>query len=435
MKKTIAIRHEDKYKMERRAALTPQHVKQIVEQGIEVLVESSEKRIFADEEYANAGAKVSKDISSSSLVFGVKEMPIDYFEANKTYVFFSHTIKGQEYNMPLLKNMVEHKINLIEYEKIANEKGQRLIFFGRFAGLAGMINSLWSYGQRLDKLGVSNCFSTLKQSHKYNSLEEAREAIKAISGQIKSKGLNSEAGPLIIGITGYGNVSKGAQEIADLLPIEEISPAELLQKSKENSFALDKVYKVVFKEVDLSETIDENAEFELQDYYNHPEKYKNQFEQYIPHLSILMNCMYWDDRYPRIVTKDFLAELYKTNHRLKVIGDVTCDPDGSIEATHIGTAIEDPVFVYNPKTRTPEMGFEGEGVLIMSVDILPSELPRESSEAFGDVLVNYVKQLAEADYNTSFEALDIPPAFKRALILHKGNLTPDFKYMTDFLKA
>lgn len=435
MKKIIAIRHEDKYKMERRAALTPQHVKQIVEQGIEVLVESSEKRVFADEEYANAGAKVTKDISSSSLVFGVKEMPIDYFEANKTYVFFSHTIKGQEYNMPLLKNMVEHKINLIEYEKIANEKGQRLIFFGRFAGLAGMINSLWSYGQRLDKLGIQNCFGSLKQSHKYNSLSEAITEIKAIGEQIKSKGLNSEAGPLIIGVTGYGNVSKGAQEISDLLPIEEISPAELLQKSKENSFALDKVYKVIFKEADLSTTIDENAEFELQDYYNHPEKYKNQFEQYIPHLSILMNCMYWDDRYPRIVTKDFLAELYKTNHRLKVIGDVTCDPDGSIEATHIGTAIEDPVFIYNPTTRTPEMGFEGEGILIMSVDILPSELPRESSEAFGDVLVNYVKQLAEADYNTSFEALDIPPAFKRALILHKGNLTPDFKYMTDFLKA
>ena len=433
MKKTIAIRHEDKYKMERRAALTPQHVKQLVEQGIEVLVESSEKRVFVDEEYANAGAKVTKDISSSSLIFGVKEMPIDYFEANKTYVFFSHTIKGQEYNMPLLKNMVEHKINLIEYEKIANEKGQRLIFFGRFAGLAGMINSLWSYGQRLNKLGISNCFENLKQSHKYGSLEEAKTAIKTVGKQIKSKGLSSEAGPVIIGITGYGNVSKGAQEITDLLPTEEITPAELLQKSKENSFNLDKVYKVVFKENDLSTTINENDKFELQDYYQHPEKYKNQFEQYIPHLSILMNCMYWDDRYPRIVTKDFLAELYKTNHRLKVIGDVTCDPDGSIEATHIGTAIEDPVFVYNPKTRTPKMGFDGYGVLIMSVDILPSELPRESSKAFGDVLVNYVKRLVEADYNTSFENLNIPQEFKRALILHKGNFTPDFKYMADFL--
>lgn len=433
MKKTIAIRHEDKYKMERRAALTPKHVKQLVDQGIEVLVESSAKRIFKDEEYVAAGAKVSDDVSSAQLVFGVKEMPIDYFEANKTYVFFSHTIKGQEYNMPLLKNMMEHKINLFEYEKIANEKGQRLIFFGHFAGLAGMINSLWSYGQRLEKLGLKSRFKTLQQSHNYNSLEEAKAAIAEVGQSILKDGLHPKAGPLIIGFTGYGNVSKGAQEIADSLPSIEISPEELLQKAKENSFKLDKVYKVIFKEHHISCPIDENDTFELQDYYNHPEKYKNQFEQYIPHLSILMNCMYWDDRYPRIVTKDFLAELYKTEHRLKVIGDVTCDPDGSIEATHIGTKIQDPVFVYNPKTRQATMGFEGEGLLIMSVDILPSELPRESSEAFGNVLVDYVKQLTEADYSVSFNDLNLPSEFKRALILHKGEFTPDFAYMADFL--
>ena len=435
MKNTIAIRHEDKYKMERRAALTPQHVKQLIDQGIDVLVESSEKRVFTDEEYRSAGAIVTQDISAASLVLGVKEMPIDYFEENKTYVFFSHTIKGQEYNMPLLQNMIHHKINLFEYEKIANDKGQRLIFFGHFAGLAGMINSLWAYGQRLTKLGGSSRFDSLKQSHKYSSLEEAKDAIKNVSEHIKTKGLDPQAGPLIIGITGYGNVSKGAQEIANLLPTEAISPAELLQKSKANSFLLDRVYTVIFKEADLSTPIDKEAAFELQDYYQHPEKYKNQFEQYIPHLSILMNCMYWDDRYPRIVTKDFLETLYKTEHRLKVIGDVTCDPDGSIEATHIGTAIEDPVFVYNPKTRKPSMGFDGDGLLIMSVDILPSELPRESSEAFGDVLIQYVKQLAEADYNASFDKIDIPLEFKRALILHNGNLTPDFTYMADFLKA
>lgn len=433
MKKIIAIRHEDKYKMERRAALTPKHVKQLVDQGIEVLVESSTKRIFKDEEYVAVGAKVSDDISSAQLVFGVKEMPIDYFEANKTYVFFSHTIKGQEYNMPLLKNMMEHKINLFEYEKIANEKGQRLIFFGHFAGLAGMINSLWSYGQRLEKLGLKSRFNTLQQSHKYNSLEEAKAAIAKVGQSILKDGLHPKAGPLIIGFTGYGNVSKGAQEIVNSLPSVEISPEELLQKAKENSFKLDRVYKVIFKEHHISRPIDEKASFELQDYYNHPEKYKNQFEQYVPHLSILMNCMYWDDRYPRIVTKDFLAELYKTEHRLKVIGDVTCDPDGSIEATHIGTKIQDPVFVYNPKTKQPTMGFEGDGVLIMSVDILPSELPRESSIAFGDVLVNYVKALTEADYSVSFNELNLPSEFKRALILHNGEFTPDFAYMADFL--
>ncbi len=434
MKKIIAIRHEDKYKMERRAPLTQKHVKQLVEQGLEVLVETSKKRVFTDDEYRAAGGIVTQDISAASLILGVKEMPFDYFQAHKTYILFSHTIKGQEYNMPLLQNMVDHQINMIDYEKVTDEQGRRLIFFGHFAGLAGTINSLWSYGQRLKKLGFSNCFDTLKQAHNYFSLEEAKAAIKAVGNHIASKGLNPEIGPMIIGITGYGNVSKGAQEIASLLPLEKISPAELIQKSKENSFDLKRVYLVVFKEADLSSPIDNNAQFDLQDYYAHPEKYKNQFEQYVPHLSILMNCMYWDDRYPRIVSKDFLDELYKTNHRLKVIGDVTCDPNGSIEATHIGTTIVDPVFVYNPKTRTPKMGFEGEGLLIMSVEILPSELPRESSEAFGNILVNYVKQLVEANYDTSFEKLSIPPEFKRALILHNGAFTPSYTYMADFLK-
>ena len=434
MRKIIAIRHEDKYKMERRAALAPIHVKQLTDQGLEILVESSKKRVFSDEEYRIAGAKITTNISKASLIFGVKEMPINYFEENKTYVFFSHTIKGQEYNMPLLQNMIDYKINLIEYEKITNEKDQRLIFFGRFAGLAGMINSLWSYGQRLKVLGQESGFISIQQSHKYNSLEEAREAIKAVGNHIKTKGINPNNGPLIIGITGYGNASKGVQEIVSLLPFQEISPEELLQKSNENSFSFDRVYLVIFKESDLSTPVDKNDTFELQDYYQNPEKYKSQFEQYIPHISILMNCMYWDDHYPRIITKDFLEKLYETKHRLKVIGDVTCDPNGSIEATHMGTHIGDPVFVYNPKTRVPTMGFEGDGLLIMAVDILPSELPRESSEAFGNVLVNFVKQLAEADYSVSFEDLQVPAEFKRALILHKGKLTPDFTYMAEFLK-
>lgn len=433
MTHSIAIRHEDKYLMERRAALTPKHVKKLVEQGIRVLVEHSPKRVFTDEEYRQAGAVVTNNISEASLVFGVKEMPLDYFEAGKTYVFFSHTIKGQEYNMPLLKNMMNSKINLLEYEKITDDQGRRLIFFGRFAGLAGMINALWSYGQRMERLGLSTRFHSLKQAHNYNSLEEAKAAIQKIGNHIKEAGLDPKAGPLVIGITGYGNVAKGAQEIADLLPVEELTPAELLEKSTQNKLNLQVVYKVVFKEEDLSAPIDSSSSFDLQDYYQNPQNYKNQFEKYVPHISILMNCMYWDDRYPRIVTKNFLEQLYKTQHRLKVIGDVTCDPDGSIEATHIGTAIQDPVFVYNPKTRKPTMGFEGEGLLIMAVDILPSELPRESSQAFGDVLVNYVEALANTNFDKAFDELDMPAEFKRALILHQGNLTPDFAYMADFL--
>ena len=152
-------------------------------------------------------------------------------------------------------------------------------------------------------------------------------------------------------------------------------------------------------------------------------------------MTILMNCMYWDDKYPRIVTKDYLEKLFNGGQpKLTVIGDVTCDPDGSIEALHKGTEIEDPVFVYNPFTRKPKMGFEGEGILIMGVDILPSELPRESSRTFSDALISFLPEIVNTDFNVPFENLQLPPPVKRAMILFKGKLTPDYKYLNEFLK-
>jgi len=433
MKHIIGIRHEDKYVMERRVALVPDHIQKLVQQGIKFEVQKSSKRIFSDEEFENAGAKVHTHLLESDVIFGVKEMPADFFEMGKTYVFFSHVIKGQEYNMPMLKALINRKCQLIDYEKIANEEGKRLIFFGRFAGLAGMINSLWSLGQRLKVQGIITPFEKIKQSHLYNSLDEAMEAVSACGLEIATNGLPDEIGPVVIGFTGYGNVSKGAQEIANLLPSIEISPEQLLQIDF-NKAPKSLIYKVVFKEKHISEPIDASLNFDLEHYYKHPEAYKNSFEKYIPKMTILMNCMYWDDRYPRIVTKDFLEKLFAAGEpKLKVIGDVTCDPDGSIECTHKGTEIEDPVFVYNPKEREYQMGFNGEGILVMAVDILPSELPKESSEAFSDALYPYVKAVAEADFSADFEQLKLPAPLKKALIVHRGELTPDYTYLKNYL--
>lgn len=435
MNHKIGIRHEDKYLMERRVAIIPTHAKKLIdEQGLELLVENSPKRIFTHQEFEKAGAKIVDDVREASVIFGVKEMPIDYFEDHKTYIFFSHVIKGQAYNMPMLKKMMEKKVNLIEYEKVADEMGRRLIFFGRFAGLAGMINSLWSLGQRLKVQGVETPFLKIKQSRHYNSLEEAKEVISKVGQEIVEKGLPAELTPLTIGFTGYGNVSQGAQEIASLLPIKEVYPNELLELSNRTDLPNNVLYKVIFKEEHLSKLKEEKDDFDLADYYAHPEKYVSDFEQYIPHLTILMNCMYWDDRYPRIVTKDYLEKLYTNgNPKLTVIGDVTCDPDGSIECTHKGTEIEDPVFVYDPFTREPQMGFDGNGLLIMAVDILPSELPRESSIAFSNALFKYIKPIATADYTKDFESLELPGPIKRAMILHQGKLTPDYQYISKYL--
>ncbi len=433
---TVGIRFEDKYKMEKRVALVPRDVQRLIKNdNIRFIVEKSPKRVFTEDEYIKAGAEITDKLTEAQIIFGVKEMPIDFFEDNKTYLFFSHTIKGQEYNMPLLKRMVEKKINLIEYEKITDKDGKRLIFFGRYAGLAGMINSFWSFGQRCKISGIDNPFSILKQSHLYSSLEDAKNSLATVANEIRKNGLPNEIAPLVIGITGYGNVSRGAQEIIDIFDNKEISPEELLKLRAENNFDNKTIYKVVFKEKHLSKPKNEGDKFELQHYYNHPEKYVNNFEQYVSELSILMNCMYWGPEYPRIITKDFLEELFKNpNNKLCVIGDVTCDPDGSIEATHMGTFIEDPVFVYNPFTRKPTMGFKGEGLLIMAVDILPSELPREASEGFSAALSPFVKELVDTDFTQDFEKLSLPAPLKRALILHNGVFTPDYKYMEEYIK-
>ncbi|MBN2173560.1 MAG: hypothetical protein JW731_05480 [Bacteroidales bacterium] len=435
MNKKIGIRHEDKYRMERRVAIIPNHVEKLTrEHGLEFLVEQSPKRIFKHEEFEAAGARIVDNLGSAPVIFGVKEMPNDFFEAGKTYIFFSHVIKGQPYNMPMLRKMIEKKVNLIDYEKVEDESGRRLIFFGKFAGLAGMINSLWSLGQRLKEFGIHTPFLAIKQSHQYDSLEEAREVISAVGQQIIENGLPKEITPLTIGFTGYGNVSNGAQEIAALLPVKEISPKELLTLKDKKTLPTNVLYKVIFKEWDLSKPKNPDMEFELSHYYAHPEMYESVFEQYIPHLTVLMNCMYWDKKYPRIVTKDYLEKLYSQGApKLTVIGDISCDQDGSIECTHKGTEIEDPVFVYNPFTRKPVMGFKGDGLLIMAVDILPSELPRESSIAFSNALLKYIPAIASADYSENFENLNLPAPIKRALILHNGQFTTDYQYLSKFL--
>lgn len=436
MRKRIGIRHEDKYAMERRTAIIPAHAAKLITKAeLSISVETSQKRIFTDNEFRDAGAQVQQDLKNCPVIFGVKEIPEKYFEPDKTYVFFSHVIKGQSYNMPMLKQMMHLGCNLIDYECILDDQGKRLIFFGKFAGLAGMINALWSAGKRLEVLGHPvNPFTQIKQSCKYHSLAEAKHDISAVGQQIAREGLPRELLPFVIGFTGYGNVSAGAQEIASLLPSVEISPEQLLDLKKKKDHPNNIIYKVVFKEEHISRPKNSTQDFDLQDYYQFPEKYENNFEQYVPYLSILMNGMYWDNRYPRILTKSFIKEHFRQDLvRLFVIGDITCDPNGSIEMTHKGTPIEDPVFVYNTETEKPVMGFEGNGLLVMAVDILPSELPRDSSIAFSEALLPFVAPIAEADYSVSFDKLALPAAIKKALILHKGQLTPAYKYIERYL--
>lgn len=434
MSNFIGIRHEDKYKLERRAPLTPRHVARLVKQKkLDIIVQQSEKRIFTEEEYRKAGARIAPDLKKCSVIFGVKEIPEEFFEPGKTYVFFAHVVKGQPYNMGMLRRMMELKCNLIDYEKVVDEQGKRLIFFGRYAGMAGMINSLWALGLRLNEKGFRTRLLNLKSAYKYHSLIEAKNDISNIGQLIAENGIPGELRPFVIGVTGYGNVSQGAQDILGLLPVKEISPEKLLGLHKRKKLPDNLVYKVIFREEDMFEHI-EGEPFDLHDYYTNPHQFRSVFEKYLPHLSMLINCVYWDQRYPRLLTKDYLEKAYASGDpKLTVIGDISCDVEGSVECTLKPTEIDDPIYIYHPETRQITMGHKGHGVLVMAVDILPAELPRDASDGFADVLVNFVKPIADADFSEHFDDLDLPKAIKKALILHNGELTPDYKYIEEYL--
>jgi alpha-aminoadipic semialdehyde synthase len=431
----IALRREDKGRWERRVPLSPRKVKTLREKhGIEVLVQPSPVRIFPQEQFAEAGAIVQEDLSPAPVVFGVKEIPEKYFQPAKTYVFFAHVIKGQAYNMPMLKRMMELGCNLIDYEKVTDERGRRLIFFGWHAGVAGMIDSLAALGQRLEWEGIPNPFSTIASTYTYAGLEEAKAAVRAAGKKISATGLPASITPVIIGVAGYGNVGRGVEAILDELPTERIEPAAVASLASDPNASPNVVYRATFKEQHIVEPISPETPFQLQDYYDHPEKYRSTFDQYTPHLTMLVNCNYWDSRYPRLVTKAYLKELYaESTPRLRVIGDVSCDVEGSIECTVKSTDPDNPVFVYDPDAGTAVDGVAGRGPVVLAVDILPSELPREASEYFSDILEPYIPAIARADYSVAFEQLDLPPEIKRALILYHGKLTPDYEYIAQYL--
>jgi alpha-aminoadipic semialdehyde synthase len=240
--------------------------------------------------------------------------------------------------------------------------------------------------------------------------------------------------PLICGIAGYGNVAHGTWEILDCLPIEEIEPQQVASVAGGSDYNANAIYKVVFKEEHTVEPISPGGHFELQDFYDHPEKYRGTFESYVPHLTIVVNCIYWEAKYPRLITKKVLEELYSDGQpRLRVIGDISCDFEGAIECTVRYTEADNPVFVYDPFTGETTDGFKGKGPVVMAVDILPSELPREASADFSGVLREFVPAIAKADYSVPFEELDLPPEIKRAVIVHRGELTPDYRYIEQFL--
>ena len=432
----VGLRREDMYHWERRTPLIPAHIQELAQSaGLEFTIQSSDMRAYSDAEYQNAGLPIADDLRDCPVIIALKEIPVEVLEKDKAYVFFSHVIKGQVTNMPMLQRALDLGCTIIDYEKITDDDGRRLIAFGNYAGLAGMIDTLWSLGQRLKWEGMDNPFEPLTQASKYADLAAAKAAIQEVGKRIQNDGLPEAFTPLTIGIAGYGNVSKGAQEILDLLPITDVTPERLLTGNLPENVR-HTILKIVFQEKDTVLPLESDKAFELQEFYDHPERYRAAFERYLPYLSVLVNCIYWEPKYPRLVTVEAAKALYADGQpKLRVIGDISCDVKGGIEITVKATEPDDPIYVYNPQTESIQSGVEGHGPVMMVVDILPSELPRESSAYFSNILKSFVPEIAGADYSVDFDGLNLPAPLKRAVICHRGALTPDYQYIQTYLDA
>jgi saccharopine dehydrogenase (NAD+, L-lysine forming) len=431
-KHVLGIRREDKNRWERRVPLIPADARKLIAQGYELVVQPSPIRVYPDAEWAALGAKVQDDLDGCSVVLGVKEMPTTLFRQGGVYVYFAHVAKGQKYNMPMLKELLAKGSTLVDYEKIVDDKGRRLVFFGRHAGLAGTIDSLWALGRRLEAEGLDTAFATLEPAHAYRELDDAKRALALVGQKIAEGGLPPSLVPFVAGVTGYGHVGGGAMEILEALGAREVSPADLPALFQPGGADPKAAYRVTFKEEHTVVPAASGAPFELREFFEHPERYRGVFDRFVPQLTVLLNCVYWDAKYPRLVTKSFLRRLWAKEEtpRLRVIGDITCDILGSVECNVKATSPDDPVYVWDVDTDKALDGVEGRGPVVLAVDNLPCELPAESSTSFGHALMPFIPRLLEADWSQPFERLELPRELADAVIAHRGKLTPKYAYIS-----
>lgn len=399
----IGIIRENKTPPDTRVPLTPKQCAKIIRQhDVEIIVQPSPNRCFTDAEYEAEGLTLSENISDCDVLMGVKEVKIERLIADKTYFFFSHTIKKQSYNRTLLQTMVEKNIQMMDYEVLKDAKGRRVIAFGRWAGIVGAHNGLWTYGQR------TNAFE-LPRMTDFHDFAEAKEFY---TKKLKLPNLK-------IVLTGTGRVGNGSAEVLDAMGIRKVKPREFVDEQFDEP-----VYTQLVCKNYAARTADNG--FDKSEFYAEPQKYKSIFAPYAQQADIMINGIYWDNAAPQFFTKE---EMRQDDFKVEVIADVTCDiaPVASIPSTLYATTIAEPVFGYNPKTEKAEEAYQSNTIDMMTIDNLPNELPRDASENFGSQFMNHV--LEELLYRPDGRMM------REANICKNGDLTKEFEYLRDYLEA
>jgi len=426
----VGILPETKNIWERRAPLTPQDVSWLIHRQIKVEVVSSTRRVFEDDAYRRAGASIVPRIRKAKLLVGVKEPEQESLIPNTIILIFSHTAKGQKENRPLLKSAIQKNITLVDFEHIVDARQQRLVYFGRFAGICGTIDCLHYLGQRRAWEGIRTPLEKVRRSLDYRSYKTARRHLRTIASQIRKEGIDPRLSPFIVGITGHGNVSEGVQEVLDIFNPLEIHPRDMLRFVKRQKKRRNRIYKIVLHREEKFRAKNGKG-FYFEEYLEHPERFESNLDRFLPHLNLLMNTSYWDRRYPRLVSEKLIRRLYQKSPKLRLglIGDLSCDIEGSIEITKKVMDPGNPVFIYNPKTRKIQDGWEGEGIAVLAVDNLPCEFSQEASEEFSGLIRDYIYQIAAHGVTDLTEHAAISREIREAVITQNGRLTHRFKYL------
>ena len=395
----FGIIKERKNPPDRRVVFSPDELVQFKNKfpQADITVESSDIRIFSDESYQEKGFEIAQDLSDCDVLFGVKEVPIINLIPNKSYFFFSHTIKKQPYNRKLLQAVLDKNITLYDHETIVDEKNARLIGFGRYAGIVGAYNGIRAFGIKFELFNLPKAETLPDQN--------------ALIQRLRKYPL-----PYIkIVLTGSGKVAHGAKEMLDAMKIKQVSVENYLTKKY-----TEPVYTMI-DVLDYNKRKD-GQKLDKYDFYNNPKEYESDFEKFAEVSDLFLAGHFHGNNAPVILSKEMLQS---PKCSIKVVADISCDIDGPVACTLRPSTIADSVYGYLPKEHKEVSLTHPAAIWVMAVDNLPCELPKDASEGFGEM---FLKHVIPAFYNN-----DANGVLERAKVTENGKLTPRFAYLQDFV--
>ena len=395
----IGILREGKTPPDKRVALSPEQCVQVQKQypDLELVVQPSPIRRFVDSEYADMGIVMQEDLSDCDVIIGVKEVPKKDLIPNKTYFYFSHTIKEQSYNRDLLLKMMSLNIRMIDYETLTNANGKRLIGFGRYAGIVGCYNGFLAQGKR-----------TRSYDLKPANLCDDRKEMESELTKINLK-------PIKIVLTGSGRVGNGILELINLIGIKEVSKELFLNETFSEAVF------VQLNTLDYNVRID-GTESSKNDFYANPKLYKSDFLKYAKVSEMFIAGHYYAADSPYLFTR---VDAKLADFKIKTVADISCDIDGPVASTVVPSTIANPIYGYNPLTESIDDYTKPNVITVMAVDNLPCELPKDASEDFGAEMIKHILPCLLSDDPTKI--------LERATICENGKLTKHYEYLLDYV--